>query len=170
MEQSKSDKEIVAKTDHEEYTLNPEQPEYNHVVNALKEKAEMQQAVEAAAEERAMTPFQVAAQNHMMMCPKFLAAVDNISGGAAKRILKYLVAYPFFIKDLNPQDKEVEQVAYIAEKLVECKHTIILCQALEREARVHAAIQEQEALIQPLPDDLPKAQENTNNESGEDNA
>lgn len=123
-------------------------------------RIEFQKAVEESAEERAQTPFQVAAMTHARMCNPFLAAVDNISGGAAKRILKYLVAYPFYVKDLNAQDKQVEGLAQVADKLVQTKFTMAMCAAIEKEARVAKAIQEQEALIKPLPDDIKKRDEN----------
>jgi hypothetical protein len=127
-------------------------PQYVDEEEAL--RFEFQKAVEDSAEERAQTPFQVAAMTHARMCGPFLQEVDNLSGGAAKRILKYLVAYPFYVKELNAQNKRTEAAAQIADRLVQTKFTMAMCQAIEKEARVTKAIAEQEALIEPLPDDL----------------
>lgn len=107
-----------------------------------------QEAVEKAAEERARSPFEVACMQHARMYQPFIQGLDNVSGGAAKRILRYLVGYPFFVDKLNPQDKHVEQLAYIADKLGQAKSTILLIQAMEQEAKAmqdlakHAEIKE----------------------------
>ena len=113
-------------------------------------KVEFDKAVKESAEERARSPFLAAAQMHAMIYQGFEDSVTNLSGGAAKRILKYLCGYPFYIKDLNAQDKNVEAVAYRASKLIEAKSAMILCKAIEQEARVAKALDEQEALIVPL--------------------
>lgn len=119
-------------------------------------RIEFQKAVENAAEERASTPFQVAAMTHARMCGPALEEIDRISGGAARRILKYLIAYPFFVKELNAQDRQVEHLAQVCDKLVHTKFTMAMCQAIEKQIRVDKAIQEQEDLIQDVPDDLPE--------------
>lgn len=120
-----------------------------------------QKAVEASAEQRAMTPFQAAAMTHARMCNPTLAEIDRISGGAAKRILKYLIAYPFYVKELNAQDKQVEHIAEICDRLVHTKFTMAMCQAIEKEARIAKAIEDQEALIEPIPQEIltPKEEE-----------
>lgn len=120
---------------------------------------EFQQAIENAAEDRAQTPFQVAAMTHARYCQPFMQSIDAISGGAAKRILKYLVGHPFYVAELNAQNKEVEGLAEVANKLCNTKYTMALCVAIEREARISRAIQEQEDLIQPLPEDITKKEE-----------
>lgn len=119
-------------------------------------RVEFEQAISKSAEERAQTPFQVAAMTHARMCNPALAEIDRISGGAAKRVLKYLIAYPFYVKELNAQDKQVEALAEICDRLVQSKFTMAMCQAIENEARVTAALKEQEDLIQELPADIKK--------------
>lgn len=120
----------------------------NEKVEIGADQAEFQKAVESAAEERANSPFEVACMQHARMYGPFVQGLDNISGGAAKRILRYLVGYPFFVDKLNPQDKNVEQLAYLADKLGQAKHTILLIQAMENEAKAmqqlaeHAEIKE----------------------------
>jgi hypothetical protein len=144
------------------------------LTEALKKQADsLQEAVDAAAENRARSPFEVAAQQHMMMHNKFVAELDRLSGGAARRILKYLVGYPFFVDELNPQDKNVEAMGYLADKLVQCKFTMIMCKAIEDEARAQEQLAELQAQIEPVPADLPKSkelleQETTNNEENKE--
>lgn len=127
-------------------------------------KEELQEVVDKLAEERAQSPFQVAAQSHAMMYHPFVGKLDNISGGAAKRILRYIVGYPFFVDELNPQDKLVESMAATADRLVQAKFTMILCQQLDQEKAKFEEFQKLEDSIEPVPADLPKAEEtNTNN-------
>jgi hypothetical protein len=117
-------------------------------VSLNSEEKEFQAAVDASAEQRAKTPFEVACMQHSRMYPAFVDNLEKVSGGAAKRILRYLVGYPFFVDNLNPQDKHVEALAYMAHKLGETKYTITLIQAMEQEAKAmqqlneHAKIKE----------------------------
>lgn len=112
------------------------------------EEKEFQAAIDASAEQRAKSPMEVACMQHARMYGPFVEGLEYISGGAAKRILRYLVGYPFFVDKLNPQDERVEGLAYIADKLGQAKSTILLIRAIEQEAAAqkslaeHAAIQE----------------------------
>lgn len=117
-------------------------------------RLEFQKAVENTADQRANTPFQIAALTHSRMCGPALQEIDNISGGAAKRILKYLIAYPFYVKELNAQDKQVEGIAQVCDRLVHTKFTMAMCAAIEKEARVTAAIQKQEDAIMEIPQEI----------------
>jgi hypothetical protein len=117
-------------------------------------RIEFQQALNSSAEDRANSPFMVAAQTHHRMTPEVMKAIDNISGGGAKRILKYLCFFPFYVRELNPQDQAVEDLAAACDKLVNTKNIMALCVALEKEARTRAAIQEQEDQIMPMPEGL----------------
>lgn len=144
------------KIEDSEAGLEPEVKQEQFVDEEEQMRIEFQQAVEKAAEQRAETPFQVAAMTHARYCQPFMASLDNISGGAAKRILKYLVGHPFYVPELNAQNQEVEGLAEVANKLCNTKYTMALCVAIEREARISKAIQEQEDLIQPLPGDITK--------------
>jgi hypothetical protein len=111
-------------------------------------EAAFQKAIDEAAEQRARSPFEVACMQHSRLYGPFIEGLDKVSGGAAKRILRYLVGYPFFVDKLNPQDSNVESLAYIADKLGQTKHTILLIQAMEQEHKAqqtlaeHARIQE----------------------------
>lgn len=137
-------------------------PQYVDEETALRiEFEQAQKEVENSAEQRAVTPFQAAAMTHARMCNPTLSEIDRISGGAAKRILKYLIAYPFYVKELNAQDKQVEDVARICDKLVHSKFTMAMCQAIEKEIRTEKAVQAQEALIMPIPEEIltPKKEE-----------
>lgn len=122
--------------------------EIHDKVQVGEDQADFQAAVDKAAEERANSPFEVACMQHARMYGPFIDNLDKVSGGAAKRILRYLVGYPFFVDKLNPQDKHVEALAYVADKLGQAKHTILLIQAMEQEAKSmeqltkHAEIQE----------------------------
>lgn len=110
------------------------------------EKEAFQEAVDEAAEQRARTPFEVAATQHMRLYQPFINELDSISGGAAKRILRYLVGYPFFVEGLNPQNKQVETLGYMADKLVQMKFTMTLCQAMEQEAKAMQTLAEHAAI------------------------
>ena len=124
-------------------------------------RLEFQKAVEATADQRATTPFQIAAMTHARMCGPTLQEIDGLSGGAAKRILKYLIAYPFYVKELNAQDKQVEGIAQVCDKLVHTKFTMAMCSAIEKEARVAAAIQQQEDEIMAIPQEILSSPEET---------
>lgn len=139
--------------------LEPEVTQEQFVDEEEQLRIEFQQAVEKSAEDRANTPFQAAAMTHSRLCPAVMEEIDNLTSSSLKRILKYLIAYPFYVKGLDIKDPHVMKVAEAVDKLTHTKFTMAMCQAIEKEARVTAAIKEQEDLIQPLPDDLPKAKE-----------
>lgn len=126
----------------------PEPIEIPDSVEVNPDEKDFQAAIDKAAEERAASPFESACMQHARMYQPFISRLDRVSGGAAKRILRYLVGYPFFVDKLNPQDKDVEALAYIADKLGQAKHTILLIQAMEQEAKAmqqlaeHAKIEE----------------------------
>lgn len=117
-----------------------------------------QEAIDESAEQRAQSPAQAAMMMHSRYYGPFVDNLDQISGGAAKRILRYLVGYPFFVPELNPQNAEVEQMAQLADKLVHCKFTIALCQSIEQEAKAAEELAKVQAEILPMPKDLPKAE------------
>lgn len=123
-------------------------PEYLPEEEAL--KVEFDLALKKAAEERAATPFLAAAQQHAMMWRGFEQRVDNLTSAHLKRIVKYLTGYPFYIKEMETLNKEALGVCYISAKLVETKNAMILCRAIEQEARVVAALDAEEAKIMPL--------------------
>jgi hypothetical protein len=125
-------------------------------------KVEFDQAVKAQAEQRAQTPFFAAAQTHAMIWNGFADSLRDVTSADLKRIILYLCGYPFYMKELGVEErkKNVIGVAYRASKLVEAKSAMILCKAIEQEARVAKALDEQEALIQPL-DPANFVQENT---------
>ena len=113
-------------------------------------KVEFDQAVKAAGEERAKTPFLAAAQTHAMVWTGFQQSVSELTSADLKRIIIYLTGYPFYMKELGTENKKALAVAFRASKLVEAKSAMILCKAIEQEARVAQALDEQEALIEPL--------------------
>jgi hypothetical protein len=129
-----------------------------------------QKAVDKQAESNSMNAFQAAAMTHSRLYFPFVEKLDQISGGAAKRILRYLVGYPFFVPELNPQNKEVEDMAKIADILVEAKYTMALEQSIQKEIKRAEEMAKIEADIMPIPDDIPKAAELTEetlNEAGQ---
>lgn len=115
-------------------------------------KVEFDKAIESQAEERARTPFFAAAQTHAMIWNGFAESLKEVTSADLKRIILYLTGYPFYLKELGVDEdkKNVIGVAYRASKLVEAKSAMILCKAIEQEARVVKALDEQEALIEPL--------------------
>lgn len=135
-------KEAVNEIQDTEAGLDVPPIQVNEKVQVGEDQAAFQQAIDEAAEQRAKSPFEVACMQHARMYGPFVDNLDKISGGAAKRILRYLVGYPFFVDKLNPQDKHVEALAYVADKLGQTKHTILLIQAMEQEARAMQALEE----------------------------
>lgn len=138
------------------------------------EKERLQQAVEELAEQRAASPQEVAAQTHMQLYKTLVQDLEKVSGGAAKRIIRYMAGYPFFVDELNPQDKQVEALAHVVDRCVQAKFTVIMCEALAQEARNAAQVKELNDSIPPVPADLPKSEEllaleaeQNNNESQE---
>lgn len=113
-------------------------------------KVEFDQAIASSAEDRARTPFFVAAQNHAMIWQGFQQSVSDLTSADLKRIIIYLTGFPFYVKEFDGNNPKAAGVAYRASKLVEAKSAMILCKAIEQEARVAQALDEQEALIQPL--------------------
>ncbi len=113
-------------------------------------KVEFDQALASAAEERARTPFLAAAQNHAMIWNGFGESVSALTSADLKRTIMYLCGYPFYVKEVGTENKKVIGVAYRASKLIEAKGAMILCKAIEQEARVAQALDQQEALVQPL--------------------
>lgn len=113
-------------------------------------KVEFDKALEKQAEERAKTPFFAAAQTHAMIWQGFQKSVSDLTSSDLKRIIVYLCGYPFYVKEFDGNNPAAAGVAYRASKLVEAKSAMILCKAIEQEARVAKALDEQEALIQPL--------------------
>lgn len=137
----------------EEISLNPteeELAEEKHGDESL--KVEFDKALQAQAEERARSPFLAAAQTHAMIWNGFADSLREVTSADLKRIILYLTGYPFYSKELGVDEnkKNVIGVAYRASKLVEAKSAMILCKAIEQEARVAQALDEQEALIVPL--------------------
>lgn len=113
-------------------------------------KVEFDKALATEAEERAKTPFFAAAQTHAMIWQGFQQSVSDLSSADLKRIIIYLAGYPFYIKEFDGNNPKAAGIAYRASKLVEAKSAMILCKAIEQEARVAQALDEQESLIQPL--------------------
>jgi hypothetical protein len=128
-------------------------------------KVEFEQALKTEAEERARTPFFAAAQTHAMIWNGFGDSLRDVTSADLKRIILYLCGYPFYLKELGVEErkKNVIGVAYRASKLVEAKSAMILCKAIEQEARVAKALDEQEALIQPLNLEQPIESETADN-------
>lgn len=123
------------------------------------EKERLQQAVDELAEQRAASPQEVAAQTHMQLYKTMVEDLEKVSGGAAKRIIRYMAGYPFFVDELNPQDKHVEALAHIVDRCVQAKFTVIMCEAIAQEARNAQQVQEVVDSVLPVPSDLPKSEE-----------
>lgn len=87
---------------------------------------EAQKAIDEAAQKRADDPFEVAAMVHTMYLTPFLAGIENISGGACRRILQFLVSYPLLQDDVNDAHPDVRQLAYLGDKLCESKFLMIM--------------------------------------------
>jgi hypothetical protein len=113
-------------------------------------KVEFDQALATAAEERARTPFLVAAQNHAMIWNGFAESVSALTSSDLKRIIMYLTGYPFYVKEFDGNNSKAAGVCYRASKLVEAKSAMILCKAIEQEARIAQALDAQEALVEKL--------------------
>jgi hypothetical protein len=90
------------------------------------EGEEAQQAIEQAAQNRAEDPFEVAAMVHTMYLTPFLTGIDSISGGACRRILKFLVSYPLLQDDVNDAHPDVRHLAYLGDRLCESKFLMIM--------------------------------------------
>lgn len=96
--------------------------------NKVLEGEEAQKAVEEAAQQRADDPFEVAAMVHSMYLVPFLTGIENISGGACRKILKFMVQYPILQGDIKYDDEtnELRQLAYLGDKLCESKFLMIM--------------------------------------------
>lgn len=90
------------------------------------EGEEAQRAIDESAQRRAEDPFEVAAMVHTMYLTPFLTGIDSISGGACRRILKFLVSYPLLQDDVNDAHPDVRQLAYLGDKLCESKFLMIM--------------------------------------------
>jgi hypothetical protein len=92
------------------------------------EGEEAQKAVEQSAQNRADDPFEVAAMVHSMYLGPFLDGIENISGGACRRILKFMVKYPILQGDIDPnhETNDIRQLAYLGDKLCESKFLMIM--------------------------------------------
>jgi hypothetical protein len=92
------------------------------------EGEEAQTAIDAAAQQRAEDPFEVAAMVHSMYLGPFLTGIENISGGACRRILKFMVQYPLLQDDIksNEELNDVRNLAYLGDKLCESKFLMIM--------------------------------------------
>lgn len=89
------------------------------------EGQEAQAAVDAAAQQRAEDPFQVAAMVHSAYYGKFMEGIDQMTGKACKRILQYIVSYPFFPSPKATGSDE-EALAQIADRLCEAKFLMMM--------------------------------------------
>jgi hypothetical protein len=92
------------------------------------EGEEAQLAVEESAQQRANDLFEVAAMVHSMYLGPFLEGIESISGGACRRILKFMVKYPLLQDDIKPGEdlKDVTNLAYLGDKLCEAKFLMIM--------------------------------------------
>lgn len=92
------------------------------------EGEEAQAAIDAAAQRRAEDPFEVAAMVHSMYLGPFLEGIENISGGACRRILKFIVQYPLLQDDIKSSEElnDVRNLAYLGDKLCESKFLMIM--------------------------------------------
>jgi hypothetical protein len=113
------------------------------------EGEEAQAAVEEAAQRRADDPFEVAAMVHSMYLEPFLSGIENISGGACRRILKFMVKYPLLQGDINPHDdiKEVINLSYLGDKLCEAKFLMIMNEFNKQRETILAEVQKGEANV-----------------------
>jgi hypothetical protein len=92
------------------------------------EGEEAQLAIDEAAERRANDPFEVAAMVHSMYLNPFLTGIENISGGACRRILKFIVQYPVLQDDssLKGDVNSIKDLTYLGDKLCEAKFLMIM--------------------------------------------
>lgn len=123
-------------------------------------RVEFQKAVEASAENRAASPFQTAAMGHARLHNAVAAEVDNLTSADLKRVIRYMIGYPFYVKEFDAS-QHVTNVAGAVDRLIQYKNVMSLCVGLEREARVDNALAAEEAKIQKLdPTNLAPAEEN----------
>jgi hypothetical protein len=109
------------------------------------EGEEAQKAVDEAAQNRAEDPFQIAAMVHSAYYNPFLEGLDKMTGKACKRILQYLVSYPFFMKEPRVTSEEEKGLAYLADRLCEAKFLMIMSEMNKQteEALLNATLNNQ---------------------------
>jgi hypothetical protein len=76
--------------------------------------------------------------------------VSNLTSADLKRLIMYQAGYPFYVKELGTENQAALATSFRFDRLCQSKGAMILCRAIEQEARVSQALDEQEALIEPL--------------------
>jgi len=108
------------------------------------EGEEAQAALEAAAQQRAEDPFEVAAMTHSMYLGPFLAGIENISGNSCRRILRFIVSYPLLQSEAHSASPQEEQLTYLADRLCESKFLMIMNEFNNRREEIISKIEEAE--------------------------
>lgn len=101
--------------------------------------AQVEREMLADAHSRAMDPMEMASQMYGMYVPHYKGAVDKLSSRALRRILNFLVLYPFEQDDVKAASKDEQQLMQLCNSLLEAKFVMTMHAYNENAEKVFAA-------------------------------
>lgn len=101
--------------------------------------AEVEAQLVAEAQNRHMDPMEMASQMYGMYVPHYKNAVDKLSVRATRRILNFLVLYPFEQADVKAATEEEQQLMQLCNSLIEAKFVMTMAAYNENAQKVYEA-------------------------------